>query len=458
MKRKNFFVKTLGCKVNQVESAYIVESLLSEGFFLSSEREAEILILNSCIVTAKAEAETRKIIKRWLKLNPQIIVLTGCYSQKFYKEVLRNLPDNQVKFLILGQKEKFRIAEILKKLFQEGQISEISKVFIQVEDVSQEKVCLPVILHNFFGHSRAFVKVQDGCDSFCSYCIVPYVRGAPRSVPAEIVLEQIKIFVEKGYKEVVLTGIHLGKWGQDFKPKKKLTDLLWKIEEYLELQGKEFNLRFSSLEVNEVDEDFLEFVKKSRFLVPHFHIPLQSGSNRILKLMNRNYTREQYMETLLKLYEIYPYATFGADVIVGFPGESEDDFKDTYEVIKDSPLNWLHIFPFSPRSGTPAEKFSNRVKPHVIEKRAKFLKELFFEKRRAFLEKEIGKTRKVVLENFDESRDMWKGLSENYISTFVNLRDKKTELKGKIVKVKFLKLEKDYLIGDLVKDFQNKKA
>ncbi|MBO8144165.1 MAG: tRNA (N(6)-L-threonylcarbamoyladenosine(37)-C(2))-methylthiotransferase MtaB [Thermodesulfobacterium sp.] len=458
MKGKNFFVKTLGCKVNQVESAYIVESLLREGFSLSSEKEAEILILNSCIVTAKAETETRKIIKRWLKLPPQIIVLTGCYSQKFYKEVSRNLPDNQVKFLILGQKEKFRIAEILKKLSQEGQISEISKVFIQVEDVSQEKVCLPVILHNFFGHSRAFVKVQDGCDSFCSYCIVPYVRGAPRSVPAEKVLEQIKIFVEKGYKEVVLTGIHLGKWGQDFKPKKKLTDLLWKIEEYLELQEKEFNLRLSSLEVNEVDEDFLEFVKKSRFLVPHFHIPLQSGSNRILKLMNRNYTREQYMETLLKLYEIYPYATFGADVIVGFPGESEDDFKDTYEVIKDSPLNWLHIFPFSPRSGTAAEKLPGRVSPSVIKKRAEVLKRLFSEKRRCFLEKEIGKTRKVVLENFDESRGMWKGLSENYISTFVNLRDKKTELKGKIVKVKFLKLEKDYLIGDLVKDFQNKKA
>ncbi len=458
MKRKNFFVKTLGCKVNQVESAYIVESLLREGFSLSSEKEAEILILNSCIVTAKAEAETRKIIKRWLKLPPQIIVLTGCYSQKFYKEVSRNLPNNRVKLLILGQKEKFRIAEILRKLFQEGQISEISKVFIQVEDVSQEKVCLPVILHNFFGHSRAFVKVQDGCDSFCSYCIVPYVRGAPRSVPAEKVLEQIKIFVEKRYQEVVLTGIHLGKWGQDFKPQKKLTDLLWKIEEYLGLQGKEFNLRLSSLEVNEVDEDFLEFVKKSRFLVPHFHIPLQSGSNRILKLMNRSYTREQYMETLLKLYEIYPYATFGADVIVGFPGESEDDFKDTYEVIKDSPLNWLHIFPFSPRSGTAAEKLPGRVSPSVIKKRAEVLKRLFSEKRRCFLESEIGKTRRVVLENFDESRGMWKGLSENYISTFVNLRDKKTELKGKIVKVKFLKLEKDYLIGDLVKDFQNKKA
>jgi len=458
MKRKNFFVKTLGCKVNQVESAYIIESLLREGFSLSSEKEAEILILNSCIVTAKAEAETRKIIRRWLKLNPQIIVLTGCYSQKFHNEAARNLSDNKTKLLILGQKEKFKIAEILKKFFQEEKNNEFSKVFIQVEDVSQEKACFPVIIHNFFGHSRAFVKVQDGCNSFCSYCIVPYVRGAPRSVPAEKVLEQIKSFIENGYQEVVLTGIHLGKWGQDFKPQKKFTDLLWKIEEYLGLQEKEFNLRLSSLEVNEVDEDFLEFVKKSRFLVPHFHIPLQSGSNCILKLMNRSYTREQYMEALLKLYEIYPHATFGADVIVGFPGESEDDFKDTYEVIKNSSLNWLHIFPFSSRSGTPAEKFYNKVEPHIIEKRAKILKTLIFEKRRDFLKKEIGKTRKVVLENFDEIRGMWKGLSENYISTFVNLRDKKTELKGKIVKVKFLKLEKDYLIGDLVKDFQNKKA
>ncbi len=456
MTSRTFFVKTLGCKVNQVESAYIVERLVKEGFCLSSEEKAEILILNSCIVTAKAESETRKIIKKWLKLKPEVVVLAGCYSQKFHNSNLefaeKLIKNNIPLFLVLGQKEKFKIAELLKKS------ETYSSPAVLVEDISQEKTCFPIILNNFFSHSRAFVKVQDGCDNFCSYCIVPYVRGAPRSVPVDKVLEQVKIFVENGYEEIVLTGIHLGKWGKDFTPKKKLTGLLWKIEEFLRLQGKEFNLRLSSLEVNEIDEDFLEFVEKSQFLVPHFHIPLQSGSNRILKLMNRTYTKEQYVETLLKLYKKRPHATFGADVIVGFPGEKEEDFRETYEICKESPLNWFHIFPFSPRAGTPAEKFPERIPSRIVKERVKILKDLFLEKRKEFLQKELGKERKVVLERFDEKKEMWKGLSENYISTFVNLRENKEELKGKIVKVRFVELVEDYLIGDLTKDFQNKKA
>ena len=456
MKGTTFFVKTLGCKVNQIESAYIIESLLREGFSFSSEKEAKILILNSCIVTAKAEAETRKIIKKWSKLNSDIIVLAGCYSQKFFKEAEELAKKNNIaRLLILGQKEKFRLPEILKDIFQN---SDVSFPLVLVGDISQEKICEPIILHNFFNHSRAFVKVQDGCDNFCTYCIVPYVRGTSRSVPSEKVLEQIKIFVEKGYQEIVLTGIHLGKWGQDLKPKQKLTDLLWKIEEYLKSQKKEFNLRLSSLEVKEINNDFLDFAKKSQFLVPHFHIPLQSGSNRILRLMKRHYTKEQYIETLLKLYEIFPYATFGADVIVGFPGEKEEDFKHTYEVCEKSPLNWFHIFPFSPRPGTPAEKFTDKVSSQIIKKRAKLLKELFFKKRKNFLEKEIGEIRKVVLEYFDETKNMWRALSENYISTFVKLNNKENELKRKIIKVKFIELKEDYLIGDFIKDFQNKKV
>jgi len=457
MKEKSFFVKTLGCKVNQVESAYIVESLIKEGFCLSSEEKAHTLILNSCIVTERAEAETRKIIRRWLKFEPEIVVLAGCYSQRFGKEALKIaekfLKNGNTKFLVLGQKEKFKIAEILKEIEKEKRDG-----LVLVEDISEEKMCFPIVLSKFFNHSRAFVKVQDGCDSFCSYCIVPYVRGAPRSVPAEKVLESIKILVENGYEEIVLTGIHLGKWGEDFKPKKKLTELLWEIEEYLKSQGKEFNLRLSSLEVNEIDEDFLDFVKKTQFLAPHFHIPLQSGSNRILKLMNRNYTKEQYVETLLKLYKICPHATFGADVIVGFPGEKEEDFRDTYEVCKNSPLNWLHIFPFSPRYGTPAEKLPDKVSPKIIEERKEILKALFTEKRKEFLKNEIGKIRKVVLERFDEKAGMWKGLSENYISTFVNLKENNDKLRKKIVKVNFTEFKENYLVGDLVKDFRNKKA
>lgn len=448
----NFFIKTLGCKVNQVESAFIFEKLTEEGFSLSSEEKAEILILNSCIVTSKAEAETRKIIKKWFKLNPEFIILTGCYAQKFSEDAVRLFKNNcKTKFLVLGQKEKFKIAEILKSSLDKKE--KISSPFILIEDISEEKTCPPVVLNQFFAHSRAFVKVQDGCDSFCSYCIVPYARGRPRSVPAEHILKQIKIFVEKGYREIVLTGIHLGKWGVDFNPPQKLSDLLIEIEKFLSFFNKEFSLRLSSIEVNEIDEDFLEFVKNSRFIAPHFHIPLQSGSNKILKLMNRNYTREKYLDTLQKLYEIFPYATFGADVIVGFPGEEEKDFRDTYEVVKNSPLNWLHIFPYSERPGTPAEKLKFKVSQRKIEERKKILKELIEEKRRKFLKKELGEIRKAIIEDYDKDKNMWKALSENYITTYLYSNQfigENKELQGKMIKVKFSKMENDYLIGDFL--------
>lgn len=447
----NFFIKTLGCKVNQVESAFIIEKLIEAGFSFSSEDEAEILILNSCIVTEKAEAETKRIIKKWFKLNPESIVLTGCYAQKFFKDPVRLFNNNKTKFLILGQKEKFKIAEILKIVLND---KENSSPYVFVEDVSEEKTCYPVILNNFFGHSRAFVKVQDGCDNFCSYCIVPYVRGRPRSVPVEYILKQIEIFIKNGYREIVLTGIHLGKWGVDLNPPQKLTDLLVKIEKFLNTFNQEFILRLSSLEVNEIDEDFLEFIKNSKLIAPHFHIPLQSGSNKILKLMNRNYTREKYQETLEKLYEIFPYATFGADVIVGFPNEKDEDFRDTYELIKNSPINWLHIFPYSERPGTPAEKINPKVSQKDIEERKKILKELIEEKRKGFFKKELGEVRKAVIEDFDKNKNMWKALSENYIITYLDsdrFDIKSKELKGKIVKIRFSEIENDHLTGDFLK-------
>ena len=452
LEAKKVFVKTLGCKVNQVESAYILERLMEAGFSPSSEETSEILILNSCVVTSKAEAETKKIIKKWLKKNPKVIVLTGCYAQKFNKEA-KDLfkSSNHTLFFILGQKEKLRIPEILKETIDKKE--EISMPVLQVEDICEGEPCTPLILTSFYGHSRAFIKIQDGCDDFCSYCLVPYTRGHPRSVPLEFILKQIEIFIEKGYQEFLLTGIHLGKWGVDFRPPQKLTYLLREIENFLSTFNRKFIVRLSSLEVNEIDEAFLDFLKTSQFIAPHFHLPLQSGSNKILKLMNRHYSREKYLETLEKLYQLFPYATFGADVIVGFPGEEEKDFWDTYELIKNSPLNWLHIFPYSERPGTLAQKLTPKVPPKEIEKRKKLLMELITEKRELFLERELGNIRKALLENFDEKKQMWKALSENYITTYINLKNTQNEeeLKGKLIEVKFLKREADHLIGDLVK-------
>lgn len=446
MKKKTFYIKTLGCKVNQVESAFLIEKLEEYGFKLTSEQEAQIYILNSCTVTHKAEAEAKKIIKRWKnKFSPELIILTGCYPQVYYKEIYEWAKKNNINnLLILGQEDKFRITEILNTSFN------LKEPVIKVTPIQEFTSCYPIILKRFYGHARAFVKVQDGCDQFCSYCIVPYTRGSPRSLPISLVLKQIDFYIKQGYKEIVLTGIHLGKWGKDFKPPQKFSELLLAIEDYLKTYNETFNLRLSSLEVKEIDEEFLVYIKESKFLVPHFHIPLQSGSNRILKLMNRHYTQEEYLETLEKLYKLFPHATFGADIIVGFPGETEEDFLETCKVVKNAPLNWLHIFPFSPRPGTKAEKMPDKIPANIIHERINILRKIIEEKRKEFLKSEIGKIRKVVLEKYDENKQAWKGLSENYINVLLKNITSETKFKGKIVKVKFIKQENSCLIGEVL--------
>jgi threonylcarbamoyladenosine tRNA methylthiotransferase MtaB len=253
-------------------------------------------------------------------------------------------------------------------------------------------------------------------------------------VPEEVVIKQVELFVRQGYEEIVLTGIHLGKWGEDLSPRKKLVDLLKSIEGLLSSFKKPFHLRLSSLEVKEIDKEFIEFLSSSQFIVPHFHIPLQSGSNRILKLMGRDYTKEEYLATLEKLYSLFPDATFGADVMVGFPTETEEDFEETYNTISASPLNWLHIFTFSPRPGTKAWDMKPKVSPEEAKSRYQTLKSLFIKKRKAFLKTQKGKIVSAVLEKPEGSN--WKALSENYITLNVKDLPKDQKLKGKLTKVK----------------------
>lgn len=424
-----FWIKTLGCKVNQVESAYIHEELCRQGLFLAErENEAKIFILNSCAVTEGAFKETKKILRHWAKLNPLAIILTGCSAQAFAEEFKKlafelKLPH----FLILGQDQKYKIPQYLNSL--------VEGVFIEI--TSSFENCYPFLLQHFHGHSRAFVKIQDGCSSFCSYCIVPYTRGPARSLPKEHILEQIKLFLEQGYEEIVLTGIHIGMWGEDLKPRQAFTDLLWAIETLMNSYGKPLHLRLTSLEVKEIDEDFLAFAKQSEFLCPHFHIPLQSGSNTILRAMNRKYRAEEYLERLSQLASLFPEATFGADVIVGFPGEGDKEFQETYELIEKSPLNWLHVFPFSPRPGTPAAHMEPKVSKSQIKERLKLLKDLHQRKRENFLKNSLGKIRKTVIEEIEPRPT---GLTDNYIPVELTTKDGAVLKKGKIVPLKLIKL------------------
>lgn len=438
---KRFIVKTLGCKVNQVESSYIRERLESAGLLpAESETTADILILNSCAVTENACKETKKILKNWAKLEQKKIILTGCAGQVFHREFEKFARDLNLKdFIILGQREKFEIEKFLYDI-------EKNPKTIVSNDLNS---CYPLILRKFFGHSRAFVKIQDGCSSFCSYCIVPIARGRSRSLPEEHILKQISIFVEQGYEELVITGIHIGMWGEDFEKRKKLVDLLIKIEEFLSNYGKLFNIRLSSIEVNEIDEDFITFAKNSKFLCHHFHIPLQSGSNIILRKMNRKYSAEEYIEKICKLYELFPNATFGADVIVGFPTEGEQQFRETYELIEKSPLNWLHVFPYSDRPGTPAEKLYPKTNPQQIKERVHLLRELHQKKRSEFLRSQIGSIRRAVIE--ERKNNNWiKALTDNYIQVLIN--SQQIEFKnGKIIYIKLKELNEQYVISDNIK-------
>ncbi len=436
-----FLIKTLGCKVNQVESAYIFERLKEKGFFpAESEKETELFIINSCAVTENAYKEAKKILKKISKFKPRAVIFTGCASIVYAQE-LKTLAEflKIPHFLILGQREKFELESYLENL------ESLPEIY---EGISSDlTTCYPLLLKEFHGHSRAFVKIQDGCSSFCSYCIVPYTRGPSRSLPEEYIFRQIEVYLSQGYEEIVLTGIHLGMWGEDLKPKRKLSELLFKIEEYLKTWKKPLHLRLSSLEVYEIDEDFLSFAKESQFLCPHFHIPLQSGSNNILKKMNRRYLREEYLEKLNQLFKLFPLATFGADILVGFPGEGEKEFLETCEVVEVSPLNWLHIFPFSPRPNTPAEKMKERVPKEEIKERISHLRNLHSQKRKNFLLKNLGTIRSAILE--EELPNGFSALTDNYITLWIELTKdaKKLNLSArKIVNVELKEILNDNTI------------
>ena len=443
MNKKGFFIKTLGCKVNQVESACIHERLSELGFIPTSEESAEVFILNSCAVTEKAVLETKKVVRSWIKRKPKLIVLTGCAVIPNKEDFLRLSERFDFKnLLLLGQRAKLNPSHILAYL--EAPVEGLPRF---VED---EEERLPV-LKNFYNRSRAFLKIQDGCSSFCSYCIVPYTRGPSRSYPLSQVLEQARLFIEQGYREIVITGIHIGMWGKDLIPRSSLARLLEKLEEEIEQANAKVLLRLSSVEVTEFDEDLFAYLKSSRHICPHFHVPLQSGSNRILKLMNRHYTREEYIEKLEQLKELFPYATFGADVIVGFPTETEEDFAQTFEVVEKSPLNWLHVFPYSPRPGTPAEKMKERVPETVVKHRSNMLRRLIEKKREDFYRELLGKSFYAIVEKIEEEQTIV--LTENYVHALLeDSFNKELFSQGELIKVKISRVEGGRVFAELAEN------
>ncbi len=427
---KRIGVFTLGCKVNQVEGAYLKEALASQGARIVPFKEpASLYVLNTCAVTARAAAEGRKLIRQALVRHPELVLVTGCYAQTAPEEI-KTLDPHRV--AVLGHQEKFRLPEILKAHSFKDLVGKIL-----VTPSAHLKRAEPAPLTHFPGHTRAFLRVQDGCSARCAYCIVPLARGPSRSLPLEEIRFQAQRFLEAGYQEIVVTGIHLGHWGRDLNPPKTLLHLLEALES---LDG--FRIRLSSLEVNEVSLGLLSWGEKSAKFCPHFHIPLQSGSARLLKAMGRNYTPQEYLEVLWEIRRRFPQAALGADVMVGFPGETEQDFEATYKLIAQSPLTYLHVFPFSPRPGTQVFK-APRVDPTEVERRAQKLRALGEERKRRFYQAQEGQILEVLVEK--SSGDLLQGLSENYLTVYFK---GPLFLQGKRVRIKVVKVEGFRVYGE----------
>ncbi len=400
---------TLGCKLNFSETATIARDFTDEGFArVDFSEKADIYVINTCSVTENADKRFKSIVKQAQKVNPEAFVAAiGCYAQLKPQE----LADVDGVDLVLGATEKFKINEYIHELLDNPERTGSSaEVYAsEIEDAN-----FYVSSYSIGDRTRAFLKVQDGCDYKCTYCTIPLARGISRSDTLENVLENAAAISAKGIKEIVLTGVNIGDYGKgEFGNKKHEHTFLDLVKALDAVAGIE-RLRISSIEPNLLKNETIEFVAQSDTFVPHFHIPLQSGSNDILKLMRRRYLRELYVDRIAKVREVMPHACIGVDVIVGFPGETDEHFLETYEFLNALDISYLHVFTYSERDNTPAATMEGVVPMNVRKKRSKMLRGLSAKKRRAFYEQQLGTTRTVLFEG-ENKKGYIHGFTENYV-------------------------------------------
>lgn len=430
MKMKKIFIKTLGCKVNQCESEMIENALVASDGRISpcKEGQADIVVVNTCTVTGKAAMQSRQAIRKAIRNHPNArIVVTGCHAQTSPEE----LAAIEGVHWVVGNQEKPQIPSlILAEMNADGtgNVSPCGTVgVLHLKDevnppfFSSSGNCrairfaaLPGLASG--GRTRPLIKIQDGCNAFCTYCIVPHARGRSRSLPVGQVLDQVKQLGQLGYREVVLTGIHIGCYGHDLFPSTGLYDLLCRISQ----AGDIDRVRISSIEPVELSNEIIDLASAKEEspgrLCPHFHIPLQSGDNTILKRMHRPYSKDCFKDLVANIADRLPHAAIGVDTLIGFPGESADAFENTFELIRSLPVAYLHVFPFSARKGTPAFSFKDPVHSTVIKKRCKVMRRLGEEKRRVFYER--GMHRPVIVlveETRDRKSGRLRGITDNYV-------------------------------------------
>ena len=403
LKKKVAFY-TLGCKLNFSETSTIARTFINEGFYrVDFEEVADIYVINTCSVTENADKQFKQVVKKAMKLNDKAFVAAvGCYAQLKPEE----LAAVDGVDLVLGATEKFKITDYINDL-SKNDMGEVHSCEIEEADFY-------VGSYSIGDRTRAFLKVQDGCDYKCTYCTIPLARGISRSDALENVLKNAYDISKQGIKEIVLTGVNIGDYGKGEFGNKKHEHTFFDLVQALDkVEGIE-RLRISSIEPNLLRNETIEFVSQSRTFVPHFHIPLQSGSNEILKKMKRRYLKEIYTERVNKIHEVMPDACIGVDVIVGFPGETDENFIETYNFLNEMDISYLHVFTYSERDNTEAAKMDEVVPVNVRNKRSKMLRGLSVKKRRAFYESQIGTERKVLFESENKEGYIY-GFTENYV-------------------------------------------
>jgi threonylcarbamoyladenosine tRNA methylthiotransferase MtaB len=430
-----FNITTLGCKVNQAESEAIAQDLLDSDWSASTDcHNAEVCIVNTCTVTHKASMQSRQAVRQAIRSNPSArIIVTGCYAQTAPQE----LDEIDGVDYIVGHDKKLSIS----RLIDSNGDNTADTIVASSEDIRNKRQFQLMSTATSAPRTRPFLKIQDGCDAFCTYCIVPFARGRSRSMPVENVLDSIEQLARAGFLEVVLTGIHIGAYGLDLTPTGSLAELMDRIEEKKSIT----RVRISSIEPFEISEDLIQRVADSDIFCKHFHVPLQSGDDGILKKMGRPYSSRDFCNLINNIHRLMPEAAIGVDTLIGFPGESDAAFDNTYRLINDLPVSYLHVFPFSSRPGTAADKLSDKLDPQQIKARCERMRQLGHQKRMQFYRRFTKTSVPILVESKrDGSSGLLKGISSNYLPVLVDGDD---ELQNKIVEVYIEKLEGNKLFG-----------
>ena len=426
MKKAAFY--TLGCKVNQYETEAMQELFEQAGYTtVDFSQKADVYVINTCTVTHLGDRKSRQMIRRAVKLNPcAVIAVTGCYAQTAPEDIRRIEGVN----LILGAKDRDRIVELAEAVGSQDTLCMVSPM-------SREQPFEELSVHGYQNRTRAYIKVQEGCNQFCTYCIIPYARGPIRSRPSEDVLKEAALLCDNGFSEIILTGIHIASYGAD-KGQPSLANLIRSVADTPGLR----RIRLSSIEPMTLDEDFVEELLQCPKLCPHFHISLQSGCDETLRRMNRRYTTEQFRQITARIRSRFPDAAVTTDIMVGFPGETEEEFARTLDFVREISFADAHIFEYSPRKGTPAAKYPDQVDPAVKKQREQLIAKVCEDSRNAFLDSFIGRELEVLFERA-VADGVYEGKTPNYITVRVRSEE---ELSGQIKAVRLISRTEGVLV------------